>query len=152
MTNQTETRQAKQLFDLLPNGCIHLVWEGYDMVLRQAKLGEYKAFKERVAEVQRQTADLQRDIAALQAQVASDATSAEQKAELLDQIQEINDSVSLSEAFGPLVREIIATLGGQEVDVDDMPPWLVENNEALNEMFTHWRRVPLARGGKRVTT
>lgn len=117
--------------DLADDGRIVLTLEDGPITLKVPKVKEYRALKAKLQETNvglRAWAEREQDEA--------DADATPETFEPIDY-------------FGPLVVEIIETLGDRTPpEVDEMPVWLVESSEATSAMFVHWRTVPLGRGGQ----
>lgn len=125
------TTQTTNSLDLAEDGRIILSLEDGPITLKVPKVKEYKALRETHAQTN-----------------AAIATWAEQEQD--DDYPEVTpERFEPSEFFGPLILQIIETLGDKPAPgVDDMPAWLVESSQPLNLMFQHWRSVPLGRGGQ----
>ena len=137
------------IFDLMPDGRITLRMGGTSYVLRSPKLGEYRHLKAHLTETAQRLAEISQEALNVKAEADQIEGEGEQAQELLQQLRDRLSQVEIEDAtedlMSKLVIDIIETLNGATVAVDDLAPWATQN-VAVVRMFQHWRTVPLGPG------
>jgi hypothetical protein len=125
-----------------PNGEISVGFDGQTWRLAPPKLGVYRRFSERLAEMRRAIQQVSEQIVLLREQLTQPDVDIDQIRDSLDKL-----NAPIWEYSLPIIRDMVTELAGQPLpDPDEWPAWLATSISLPSDILEHWRTVPKAPG------